>query len=404
MSRDVSRRARRNRRMRIIMYTGKGGVGKTSISAATALLCAELGHETLVLSTDAAHSLADCLDVELGPEPRRVLDRLWAQELDTLHELKKNWGKIGDYLATLMSWRGMRDIAAEELAVFPGTEELLSLIQIAHHHDCSRYSVIVVDCAPSGETLRLLSYPDVFRWWMEKLFPLERKAMRVLRSVAQPLVGMPLPTDQVLGSVQEVFAQVARTRAILADPTTTSIRIVVNPERVVVREARRNLTYLCLFGFPADAVILNRLIPAGVSDGYFGEWKEIQELHRRVIHESFAPLPVLVVPLLAREVVGKEMLLALGKACFGEQDPSRVMFAGKPQEIRRTPDGYEFKIRLPFVEKQDISLSRQGDELTATAGAFTRKIVLPRALAGADVRQAKLEDGTLTILFGGENR
>lgn len=388
--------------MRIIMYTGKGGVGKTSISAATALLCAGLGRETLVLSTDAAHSLADCLDMELGPEPRPVQPRLWAQELDTLHELKKNWGKIGDYLATLMSWQGARDIAAEELAVLPGTEELFSLIQIAHHHDSRRYAVIVVDCAPTGETLRLLSYPDVFRWWMEKLFPLERKAMRVLRSVAQPLVRMPLPTDQVLGSAQEVFTQVARTRAILSDPQTTSIRIVVNPERMVVREARRSFTYLSLFGFPTDAVILNRLLPPGVGDGYFGEWKEIQETQRRLIHESFAPLPVLTVPLLEREVVGREMLLALAKACFGEEDPSRVLFAGKPQEIRRVGEGYELKIRLPFAEKEQLSLSRKGDELTAAVGAFTRKITLPRALADAHVRQAKFEDGALTILFGGD--
>ena len=388
--------------MRVIVYTGKGGVGKTSVAAATALRCAELGYKTLVISTDAAHSLADSLDATLGPQPVLVGGNLWAQEVDTLHEMEESWGKIQNYLAAIMSWHQLGDVAVEELTVFPGMEELFSLLQIQRHEREGDYQVMVVDCAPTGETLRLLSYPDVFRWWMERLFPIQRRAARLIRPVAKPLFGMPMPAEDFFDSIEVLFEQVDRTHRLLTDRGRTTVRLVVNPEKMVIREAQRSFTYLGLFGFHTDAVILNRLLPDTVHDSYFAGWKEAQDRYTRLVEESFSPLPIFRVPLQEQEVVGRERLLELARLCFGEADPSQVFYQGRAQSVTREDGRHVVTIPLPFVTREDISLSVKGEELIVKVGGYKRVIILPRSLVGLPVEGARLEKDTLRIRFGGE--
>ncbi|MCL6451311.1 MAG: TRC40/GET3/ArsA family transport-energizing ATPase [Acetobacteraceae bacterium] len=385
--------------MRVILYTGKGGVGKTAMAAATAIRAADLGHPTLVVSTDAAHSLADALGRELGPEPLEVAARLWAQEIDPLVEMERAWGQIREYLGRLFAWQGFSQVMVEELTVFPGMEELFNLLRIEAHAEDGRYQVLVVDCAPTGETLRLLSYPDVFRWWMERLFPLQRRAMKVLRPVAQPIIRVPLPGDEVFAAVDALFRRVLRTQALLTDPSVTSVRLVVNPEKMVIREAERSFTYLSLFGFLVDAVVVNRVLPAAVEDSYFDRWKQVQGEYCRGVEEYFAPVPVLYVPLFEEEVVGPGPLRRMGESCFGQGDPARFLISRRPQTVTREADGYVLHLLLPAVEKGRLRLRQKGEELTLGVGGFRRHLILPRALANLEAAGASLEGQVLRVRF-----
>ncbi|HYY79681.1 MAG TPA: ArsA family ATPase, partial [Actinomycetes bacterium] len=279
--------------MRILLFTGKGGVGKTTVAAATAARAAARGHRTLVMSTDPAHSLADSFDLELGSAPLRVGERLWAEQIDSQARLESNWREIQDYVAHLLSWGGVDAVEAEELSVIPGLDELFSLVDINHHQREGAYDLLVVDCAPTAETLRLLSLPEALGWYIDRLFPSSRR----IATVARPLLGRlgnlpPIASDAVFGAVERLYRNLERVRALLAEPAST-VRLVVNPEKMVVNEARRTYTYLSLFGYRVDAVVVNRLLPDDVTDPYFGKWKEIQADHFRTITESFAPLPIL---------------------------------------------------------------------------------------------------------------
>lgn len=386
--------------MRIILYTGKGGVGKTSVAAATALRSAALGHRTVVLSTDAAHSLADSYDTELGPKPQAIGDNLWAQEVDSLHEAEQSWGKIQAWLTSVLSWRNLNEVTVDELVVFPGMEELFSLLQILRHHNEGKYDVAVVDCAPTGETLRLLSYPHILRWWMERIFPIQKRVFKVVRPVAGAVTGIPMPGDDVLNAAEELFRQVDSMHDILADPDKSSVRLVVNPEKMVIKEACRSFTYLNLFGFNTDAVVINRMLPDQISDAYFDGWKDIQSKYEQVVSESFAPVPIFRAPLFDQEVVGNGMLTEMGRRCFGDLDPTGVLFKGKTQTVSREGDEYVLSITLPFVSKGDISLSQKGEELTVRVGDYKRNCLLPRTLAGLECRGAKFVDGVLRVRFG----
>lgn len=389
--------------MRIILYTGKGGVGKTSIAAATALKSAALGHRTLVVSTDAAHSLADSLDLELGPKPLSIGENLWAQEIDTLHEAEQSWTKIQSWLTAMMSWQNLRDVTVDELMIFPGMEELFSLLQILRHHDRGNYDVLIVDCAPTGETLRLLSYPSVFRWWMDRIFPIQKRAMKVVRPVARVVTGgLPMPSDDVMQAMEDLFREIHRMHSILTDPDKSSVRLVVNPEKMVIKEARRSFTYLNLFGFNTDAVVVNRLLPGRINDEYFSNWKEIQEKYDQAVEESFSPLPIFRVPLFDQEVVGPERLMAMAERCFGTTDPTAVLHRGSPQTITRENGEYVLTINLPFTSKGQISLSQKGEELTIRVGEAKRNYLLPRTLAARPCLGAKFVDETLRIRFGAE--
>lgn len=388
--------------MRIVVHTGKGGVGKTSVSAATALRCAQLGYRTIAISTDLAHSLADSLDAELGPEPSLVAPNLWAQETDVYHNIEAHWGVVKDWLEAIMAWRGLDSIVADEMAILPGMDELANLLWINQHHDSGRYDVIVVDAAPTGETLRLLSFPDVLSWWMERLFPIQRKAMGVARPLLRSLIDVPLPSDEVYQEIERLFGQLDRLHRMLVDPELTSIRLVFNPERMVVREAQRTYLYLNLFQYPCDLAVCNRVIPEAVHDHYFDAWKQTQARHVELADEAFRPLPMKQVPLFGDQVVGLEALERMASALYpGDEDPTQVYFRGRTHSIARSGDGYEMRVPLPSAAKGDVSLRRIGDELFVRVGPYRRTILLPRPVVGLEPSSAKLEEGTLQIGFVG---
>ena len=394
--------------MRIILYTGKGGVGKTSIAAATAVKSAQNGLKTLVVSTDPAHSLGDSFDRKLSPEPVAIQDarvgaNLWAQEIDAIHEAEQGWGKVQEYLTALFTSKTIKDITTEELTVFPGMEDLLSLLRILKYYQEKTFDLIVIDCAPTGETLALLSFPDMLRWWMDKLFPLKRKALKIVGPVAGPLLGVPMPSDGVMGEIERIYNQLDEMRQIFSDRATTSIRIVVNPEKMVIKEAQRSFTYLNLYDYNIDAIIVNKVIPDSVADDYFKVWKDIQKKYREQIESSFAPVPLRDAPLFENEIVGLAMLARLGDALFGAADPAAIQYNKRTQQVIREKDGeYTLALYMPFVAKQDLALNQKGDELIIRAGAVKRNITLPRTLLNYVILGAKFDAETLKIRFGGD--
>ncbi|MCX7710756.1 MAG: ArsA family ATPase [Clostridia bacterium] len=388
--------------MRIILYTGKGGVGKTSISAATALKSARQGLKTLVVSTDPAHSLGDSLDMRLSPEPVEVEKNLWAQEIDSIHEVEKGWGQVQEYLTTLFTAKTIKDITTEELTVFPGMEDLLSLLRILEYYKNRTFDVIIIDCAPTGETLALLSFPDMLRWWMDKLFPIKRKAIKVVRPIVEPMLGVPMPTDGVMGEVEKIYNQLDEMRKILSDREVTSIRIVVNPEKMVIKEAQRSFTYLNIYDYNVDAVVVNRVIPDNVTDDYFKVWKDIQVRYKEMIKDSFSPIPIYYAPLFEKEVLGLEMLTRMGEEVFKKENPVKINYNIRTQQVKKEKDEYIMDIYMPFTEKKELSLNQKGDELIIKVGAVKRTITLPRTLLGLSVAGAKFEDETLKVRFGGK--
>jgi arsenite-transporting ATPase len=385
--------------MRVMLYTGKGGVGKTTISAATAVRCAQLGHRTVVLSTDLAHSLSDSFDVKLGPEPVLLADNLWGQESDIYFNLDLYWKTVQKWINALFAWRGVDEMVAEELAVLPGMDELANLLWIDTHRKSGKFDVMIVDCAPTGETLRLLSFPEIARWWVEKLLPVHRRMANVLRPVLRTWIGMPLPDNEVYDSVQDLFFQLDDMHATLVDPDTTTVRLVLNPERMVIKEAQRTYTYLNLFGYPTDLVVCNRLLPRQVNDPYFAELKAAQAIYREQVEDSFAPLPIIDVPLFGKEIVGMDALSELAEAMYAGQDPTEIRYRGRAMTTEQQDGEYLLKLQVPFTSKGDIHLLTSGDELVVHVGHQKRNVTLPRALVGVPTRGAKLEGGTLTIRF-----
>ncbi|MCZ7547101.1 MAG: TRC40/GET3/ArsA family transport-energizing ATPase [Anaerolineae bacterium] len=386
--------------MRIIVHTGKGGTGKTSISAATALRCAEMGYRTVVVSTDTAHSLADALDIKLGPEPVQVADNLWGQEIDAHYTLDRYWGQVQDYLVRLLTQRGADHIIAEEVTLLPGLEEGAHLLWINHYLNLNQFDVMVVDAAPTAETLRLLSLPDATRWWIEKIINLlTGRTAKVLRPLART-VGAELPDEEAATAVRELFDTLDKVRDLLSDPETASIRLVINAERMVIKETQRTYTYMNLYGFPVDAVICNRLIPAEVEDPYFAAWKAMQAENMTLIEEAFSPLPLLKAPMFNLEIGGLEMLQRLAETLYGDSDPARQMFAGLTHRIE--PDGnggYRLLVALPFADRDDMDLYRSADEITLRVGPYRRNIVLPYALWQLEIKDATFKDNTLNIHF-----
>ncbi|TEB07916.1 Arsenical pump-driving ATPase [Pelotomaculum schinkii] len=390
--------------MRVILYTGKGGVGKTSLAAATAVASAAAGKKTIVVSTDAAHSLGDSFDIRLKNEPDKIRENLWAQEISTLLSAEKRWGKVQDYLSALLISQKINDITAEELVVFPGLEELFNMLEILNHCKKGDYDVVIVDCAPTGETLRLLSFPTVLSWWLEKLFPVQKALIKFARPISKPLLGVPLPGDDTLDSIAELFQKLGEMHVLLTDQEVTSVRLVVNPEKMVIREAERSFMYLNLYGFSTDAVIVNRLLPDVELGRYFEKWGELQHSYLQYIKDQFSPIPVFTVPLFRQEVVGFTDLEKIAGECFGENPPGQFFYRGQSQKISQMGEGYILDMALPFAEKGDITLSQRGDELTVRVGDYKRNIFLPRILLGRDALGAKLESGVLKIQFGGVNK
>ncbi|MFQ5860241.1 MAG: ArsA family ATPase [Dehalococcoidia bacterium] len=390
--------------MRIILYTGKGGVGKTSVAAATALLTAEAGYRTMVMSTDTAHSLADSFDILLGPEGVQIAPNLWGQEVDVFKELSVHWKTIQEWLAALMRWQGMDEVMAEELAILPGMEELVALLYVTQYSRQQEWDVLIVDCAPTGETLRLLSFPDMARWYMHRLFPLEKKVAAAIGPVARGILHLPIPDQRVFDSIQDLYTQLEEMRQLLLNPETASVRLVVNPEKMVIKEAQRTFTYLNLYGYHTDLVVCNRVLPQAAGDGFFHNWRVSQGKHIKLIEEVFSPLPILQAPLLDREAVGVEALQELGEAIFTATDPTQVFYHGQAQEVVREGRNLVLKVQLPFASREEVSVLESGDEVVVQVGRYRRNILLPRVLVGSSVQEATLEGDTLRLTFSPKAR
>jgi arsenite-transporting ATPase len=385
--------------MRIVLFTGKGGVGKTTVASATALRIAATGRKTLLMSTDPAHSVADALDVELSADPVEVASNLWAEQLDPQQRLEENWREIQQHAIAVLQWAGIQEIEAEELSVIPGLDELFALADVKRHHDEGPYDCVVVDCAPTGETLRLLSLPDIIQWYMDRVFPIERRVMGALRPVARRMTSLPLPDDNVYKAVRRFYDRLDGVRKILTDGDSTSVRLVVNPERMVIAEAKRTYTYLNLFGYRVDAIIANRLLPDAVSDPYFDRWKELQRGHLETIESSFAPLPILKARLRDQELVGPELLAGLGLEIYGHADAAEVLHGEDPMAITKQGSAYVLTLSLPFTAKDSLELSTKGDELFVKVGPYRRTIMLPKMLGSRRVTSAQLLDERLEVVF-----
>jgi arsenite/tail-anchored protein-transporting ATPase len=384
---------------RTILYTGKGGVGKTSVAAATARRCAAAGLRTVVLSTDPAHSLSDSLEAELGAEPTPCGDGLWGQEVMAQEEMERHWDAVQDWLGELLAERGVDAISAEELTVPPGMDELFSLLQIKRHHDQDAFDCVIVDCAPTGETLRLLSFPDVATWWLEKVFPWERRLVTAARPLARGLFDVPLPSDAVFQDVERLVRNLVAMNDILRDRSHTTIRLVMNPDRMVVKEAMRTFTYLNLYGYLTDAVVVNRVLPEAAGDGYFAAWLEVQREHMELVRSAFSPVPILVAPWLEREVVGPEMLDRLADEVFGQGDPAEMLHDELSQELSGENGRATLRLPLPFAERGDIELKKIGLEVIVRVGGQKRTIILPPAMAAYATSGARFEDGALQVFF-----
>lgn len=386
--------------MRVLLITGKGGVGKTTVSAATALRSADLGHRTLVMSTDPAHSLSDAFGVPLGDEPTPVTDRLAGQQIDAQRRLESHWGTVRDYLAELFDWGGADGIAAEELVVFPGMDELFALAEVQDHVASGQFDVVVVDCAPTAETLRLLSLPDALGWYMEKLFPLERRVARVVRPVLSRVMSLPLPGDDVFAAGEGFYGRIEGARRVLVDPEITSARLVMNLEKMVVAEARRTYTYLGLFGYGVDAAIVNRIIPDAVTDPYFKRWREVQAEHLETVEEAFADLSLLRLRLFDEEMVGVDKLRLLAEELYGDLDPTDRLATNTPFRVFEDGDDVVLGLYLPLAEKGEVEVMRHADEIYITVGPYRRSLLLPDSLRRREVVGAKLMDRELWVRFG----
>ena len=385
--------------MRIILFTGKGGVGKTTAASATALAIAASGRKTLVMSTDPAHSLADAFGVDLSPDPTEVAINLWAEQIDPQRRLEENWREIQEHAIAVLNWAGLAEVEAEELSVIPGLDELFSLADVKRHHDEGPYDTLVVDCAPTGETLRLLSLPDIIQWYMEKIFPVERRIMGALRPVARRVTSLPLPDDNVYAAVRRFYDRLDGVRQVLTGNADTTVRLVVNPEKMVIAEARRTFTYLNLFGYRVDAVIANRLLPQEVQDPYFARWKQIQTEHMATINESFDPVPILTSRLRETELVGSNLLADLGVELYGDLDPAAVLHSEEPMAIVKKGTSYVLTLKLPFARKEEMELACKNEELFVKIGPYRRTLMLPKMLAMREVTSARLDGDQVEVVF-----
>jgi arsenite/tail-anchored protein-transporting ATPase len=382
---------------RIILYTGKGGVGKTSVAAATARRSAAAGARTLVLSTDPAHSLAESLQAPVGGEPTEV-GGLWAQQVQAQEELESNWSAVQGWLGGVLAERGVERIAAEELTVPPGADELFSLLQLKRHADSGEWDTIVVDCAPTGETLRLLSFPDAARWWLDRVLGRENALLAAARPIARAFLDLSLPDERVMEEVQRLVRNLIAMHELLRDASHVTLRLVATPDRMVVAEAMRTFTYLNLYGYLCDAVVVNRVFPSEVGE-YFGVWREVQGRALAQIESDFAPVPVLRAPYFEQEVLGTEMLDRLGDTLFDGRDAAAVLHDRPAQELSLDNGRAELRLDLPFVSKGDVALKKIGLELVVRVDGYKRTIVLPGALAGYRPISAKLAGGSLVVGF-----
>lgn len=391
--------------MRILLFTGKGGVGKTTVAAATALRAAEAGLRTVVCSTDPAHSLADAFDVPLGDQPSRIATfaetggTLWGQQLDARVRMEEAWGTVREYLVSLLDWAGADAVEAEELAVIPGLEEIFALADIKGYVDSHDYDLVVVDCAPTAETLRLLSLPDVLGWYMDRIFPAQRSITRAVRPLLARMMSVPIAGDGVFDAVRRFYDRLDGVRDVLTDGEVTTARLVVNAERMVVAEARRTFTYLSLFGYHVDAVIANRLLPETVVDPWFAQWKGIQAEHLDTIEEAFAPVPILMAELAAHELVGLDRLSRFAATLYDDRHPCDHFVRTEPFRVEAVGDSLVLSMHLPFTDKRDVELGCANGELLLALGSYRRAVVLPDSLRRREVGSARMAGDRLEVEF-----
>ncbi|MCU0524699.1 MAG: TRC40/GET3/ArsA family transport-energizing ATPase [Elainella sp. Prado103] len=389
--------------MRVILMTGKGGVGKTSVAAATGLRCAELGYRTLVLSTDPAHSLADSFDLEMEHAPRLVRPNLWGAELDALMELESNWGAVKRYITQVLQARGLEGVEAEELAILPGMDEIFSLVRMKRHYDEGEFDVLIIDSAPTGTALRLLSLPEVAGWYMRRFYKPLQAVSAALRPLVEPLfrpiAGFSLPDKQVMDAPYEFYEQIEQLEKVLTDNNQTSVRLVTNPEKMVIKESLRAHAYLSLYNVATDMVVANRIIPEHVTDPFFQRWKENQQQYRREIHENFSPLPIKEVPLYSEEMCGLAALERLKETLYADEDPAQVYYKETTLRVVQEQNQYSLEVYLPGIPKNKVELSKSGDELNIRIGNHRRNLVLPQALAALQPAGAKMEEDYLKIRF-----
>lgn len=382
--------------MRIIFHTGKGGVGKTTMSAATALRAAKMGYRTLVISTDPAHSLSDSFNVKLGGEPVKVIENLWAQEVNVLDQIREHWGELQTYMSSLLITKGFENIVADELAVAPGMEELSSLFILNQQAKSGNFDFILIDCAPTGESVRLLTLPDIVDWYVNKLFSVTRTAVGLMRPLMK--TSLLLPDDSVFAAIERLLKQIAEVKEVVNDQEKTSVRIIVNPEKMVLKESQRAFTYFNLYGYNVDAILCNKIMPES-EDPYYKNWTDLQKKYLVEINESFSPIPILKNKMFETEAVGLELLEMIGKEVFGDLDPTKMMFNEQLQKIKKDGDNYILSIYMPLVEKEKFALKKNNDDFIIEVGNFRKNVILPRTLSALEPQGATFADGYLNITF-----
>ena len=393
--------------MRIIWFAGKGGVGKTSVAAATGIKSARMGRKTVVMSLDVAHSLADIYDLDRGlldqnrGQPVAVGDNLWIQELDIQEEIQRYWGEIHMYISGLLNRTGLDEVLAEELAVFPGMEEVSLLLYINQYIREKKYDVILLDCAPTGESLRFISIPTTLDWYMKKVFNWERKLIKYVRPVAKRMTDIPLPEDKYFQAIADLFERLKGVDQVLVDPETTSVRLVTNPEKVVLKETQRAFMYFCLYKMNIDAIIMNRILPKTVTDSYFSNWLKNQQHNFAEAAEFFNPVPIFAVNLFSGEIIGYDHLQELADQIYGDRNPLEHFYREEPYQLIKEDGGYRLRLKLPFVSKKDVELNKLYEELVIRIGGFKRHILLPRQVSSMESVSAKMDGEYLNVVFKG---
>ena len=396
--------------MRIILYTGKGGVGKTTIAAATGIKLAELGYKTIVISLDVAHSLRDAFDnheklVRQCEEKQiQISANLWIQEINVQEAIVEYWNDVYSYIRSLLNRSGLDNLVAEEIAVFPGMEEICALLYINQYIREKSYDVIILDCAPTGESLRFVSIPTTLEWYMSHIFKLERNLARVAGPVIERVSSVPIPRDNYFQNIQDLFDKLEGIDSVLTDPKITTVRLVTNPEKIVIKETQRAFMYFCLYGLCIDAVIINRIFPDSIDAAYFEAWKRSQQHYIEEATDYFSEVPIWKVNLFEEEIVGERGLHRLADTLYSEIDPADQFFKERPYQFQKMGDTYQLSMRLPFLSKEEIGLTKHGDELIVTVGGFKQHIALPRTLSNKKTTGAKLTGDQLVIKFEGEHR
>jgi arsenite-transporting ATPase len=395
--------------VRIIFFAGKGGVGKTSVSAATGIKAAEMGRKTVVMSLDVAHSLSDIFDLDRElldknkGEPIEINKKLFIQELDIQEEIQRYWGDIHKYLSSILHTTGLDEVLAEELAVLPGMEEISLLLYINKYFREKKFDVILLDCAPTGESLRFISIPTALQWYMDKVFKVERTVVKYVRPVAKRVYDVPLPGDEYFQAIENLFEKLRGVDQLLVDPKITTVRLVTNPEKVVLKETQRAFMYFCLYKMSIDAIIMNRMLPDKIKDAYFKDWIKGQQHHLGEAQDFFSPVPILPVDLFPGEIIGYDDLKKLADQIYRDTNPLERLFKDEPYRLSKQDGNYRLKLKLPFVSKKDLDLNKVHEELIIRIGGFKRHIMLPRQVAALNSIKAKLEGEYLTVLFKGED-